>query len=55
MIDGDTVEVRGTRVSLHGIDASEIAELCKDDKGKDHRSQTAALALSYHIGKRLVT
>ena len=56
MIDGDTLDVRGTRIRLHGIDAPESAQLCKDAAGKDYRcGQTAALALSEHIGKRLVT
>ena len=56
VIDGDTLDVRGTRIRLHGIDAPESAQLCKDAAGKDYRcGQTAALALSEHIGKRLVT
>jgi endonuclease YncB( thermonuclease family) len=56
VIDGDTLEVRGTRIRLHGIDAPESAQLCKDAAGKDyHCGQTAALALSDHIGKRLVS
>ncbi|KQO65811.1 hypothetical protein ASF20_21455 [Methylobacterium sp. Leaf88] len=56
VIDGDTLEVRGTRIRLHGIDAPESAQVCKDAAGKDYRcGQTAALALSDYIGKRLVT
>ncbi|MGU3358877.1 thermonuclease family protein [Methylobacterium sp. M6A4_1b] len=56
VIDGDTLEVRGTRIRLHGIDAPESAQLCKDADGKDYRcGQTAALTLSDHIGNRLAT
>ncbi|KQQ13704.1 nuclease [Methylobacterium sp. Leaf121] len=56
IIDGDTLDVRGTRIRLHGIDAPESAQLCKDAAGKDYRcGQAAALALADHIGKRLVT
>jgi hypothetical protein len=41
---------------LHGIDAPESAQLCKDAIGKDYRcGQAAALALSDHIKKRVVT
>lgn len=56
VIDGDTLDVRGTRIRLHGIDAPESTQLCKYGAGKDYRcGQTAALALSDHIGKRLLT
>jgi endonuclease YncB( thermonuclease family) len=56
VIDGDTLEVRGTRIRLHSIDAPESAQVCKDADGKDYRcGQTAALAISDHIGKRFVT
>ncbi|KQO66055.1 nuclease [Methylobacterium sp. Leaf87] len=54
--DGDTVVIRETRIRLHGIDAPESAQTCKDATGKDYRcGQAAALALADHIGKRVVT
>ena len=28
VIDGDTLEIHGTRIRLHGIDAPESAQLC---------------------------
>ncbi|WP_244475646.1 thermonuclease family protein [Methylobacterium sp. Leaf466] len=56
MIDGDTLEVRGTRIRLHGIDAPESGQRCKDVAGKDYRcGQAAALALADRIGKRIIT
>ena len=49
--DGDTVVIRDTRIRLHGIDAPESAQLCKDAAGRDYRcGQVAALALSDRIG-----
>ncbi|OYD82526.1 thermonuclease family protein [Azospirillum brasilense] len=56
VIDGDTLEIHGTRIRLHGIDAPESAQLCQDAAGKDWRcGQKAALALSDRIGRRPVT
>ncbi|KQT80554.1 thermonuclease family protein [Methylobacterium sp. Leaf466] len=54
--DGDTLVIRETRIRLHGIDAPESAQTCKDATSKDYRcGQAAALALADHIGKRMVT
>lgn len=56
VIDGDTLEVRGARIRLHGIDAPESQQLCQDAAGKDWRcGQKAAVALSDRIGRRPVT
>lgn len=56
VIDGDTLEVRGIRIRLHGIDAPESAQTCKDAAGQDYRcGQTAALALADRIAQRTVT
>ncbi len=33
LIDGDTIEVAGTTVRLHGIDAPETGQRCKDRDG----------------------
>lgn len=35
VIDGDTLEVAGTRIRLGGIDAPEMAETCTDARGAD--------------------
>ncbi|WP_375572182.1 thermonuclease family protein [Seohaeicola saemankumensis] len=34
VIDGDTIEVAGTRVRLHGIDAPESSQTCSTEQGK---------------------
>ena len=55
VIDGDTVEIRGTRIRLHGIDAPESRQLCTRPPGQSWRcGQQAALALSDRIGRRSV-
>ena len=54
--DGDTLEIRGTRIRLHGIDAPESSQHCVRPSGQDWRcGQLAALALSDRIGRRSVS
>lgn len=54
--DGDSLEIRGTRIRLHGIDAPESRQLCTRASGQDWRcGQQAALALSDQIGQRSVS
>jgi endonuclease YncB( thermonuclease family) len=56
VVDGDTLEIHGTRIRLHGIDAPESAQLCLDRDGRKWRcGQRAALALADRIGRRPVT
>jgi endonuclease YncB( thermonuclease family) len=51
VIDGDTLEIRGTRIRLHGVDAPESGQSCLSRNGKNYRcGQHAALALSDKIG-----
>lgn len=53
VIDGDTLEIHGVRVRLHGIDAPESGQTCKDGTGNIYRcGQQAALKLSDFIGRR---
>lgn len=54
--DGDSLEIRGMRIRLHGIDAPESNQLCIRPSGERWRcGQQAALALSDRIGRRGVT
>jgi endonuclease YncB( thermonuclease family) len=56
VIDGDTIEVHGTRIRLFGIDAPESDQTCQDDMGKPYRcGQKAANALSEFIGNGTVS
>lgn len=45
--DGDTIEIHGERIRIHGVDAPESAQTCQDAEGAAWRcGQSAALALS---------
>lgn len=56
IIDGDTIEIVGTRIRLHGIDAPESGQRCQDARGQDYRcGQRAAFALADWIGQATVS
>jgi endonuclease YncB( thermonuclease family) len=55
VIDGDTLEVHGSRIRLHGIDAPESSQLCTKPSGERWRcGQKASLALADHIDRSTV-
>lgn len=52
VIDGDTIEVAGTRIRFNGIDAPEGKQICRDAKGKNYRcGQAATKALDGWLAK----
>lgn len=52
LIDGDTIEIHGRRIRLHGIDAPESRQECQRPNGTKWRcGQQVALALEKHIGR----
>lgn len=56
VIDGDTIEIAGTRIRLHGIDAPESGQRCEDAEGRFyHCGQRAAFALADRIGRATVS
>ncbi|GEP04774.1 thermonuclease family protein [Methylobacterium oxalidis] len=56
VIDGDTIELRGIRIRLYGIDAPEAAQTCEDSAGRSYRcGRAAAHALAGRIGSGTVT
>jgi len=56
VIDGDTIEIHGTRIRLWGIDAPEHDQLCRgEDSEQYHCGARAANKLDEFIGSRPVT
>jgi len=55
-IDGDTIEIRGTRIVLHGIDAPEIDQICQAKRGLTYKCGVVSReALSSLLSGRTVT
>ena len=55
VIDGDTLEIHGTRIRLWGIDAPESAQLCRGDDSLQYRcGARAANHLDAFIARRPV-
>jgi endonuclease YncB( thermonuclease family) len=54
VIDGDTLEIHGQRIRLHGIDAPESGQSCEKDGKQYQCGRQAALALADKIGRTTV-
>ena len=55
VIDGDTIEVAGQRIRIHGIDAPELNQTCWDDNGEFPCGRNMAQVMVSRSGKRPVT
>lgn len=55
VIDGDTIDIHGTRIRLNGIDAPESRQTCEANGANYRCGQRAAIALSDFLATRVVS
>lgn len=49
VIDGDTLEIHGSRIRLHGIDAPESRQACTESNGAAWRCGQAAALMEWTL------
>ena len=54
VIDGDTLDVQGTRIRLYGVDAPETRQTCRKGRREWDCGQAATTALRDKLGRRQV-
>ena len=55
VIDGDTLEMHGKRIRLHGIDAPESGQTCRSQSGKTYRcGQLAAEQMAKYTKRKTI-
>lgn len=54
VIDGDTLDLHGSRIRLWGVDAPESRQLCDTDAGPERCGQIAANRLDAHMANRSI-
>ena len=55
VIDGDTLEMHGKRIRLHGIDAPESGQTCKSESGEAYRcGQLSAEHMAKYIKHKII-
>jgi endonuclease YncB( thermonuclease family) len=55
VVDGDSLEIHGARIRIHGIDAPESGQWCSRDQIAYRCGQEAAFALADKIGLKVVS
>ncbi len=55
VIDGDSLEVDGNRIRIHGIDARELGQTCLDHHGEFPCGRDMAKAMLSLVGERPAT
>ena len=56
VVDGDTLEMHGNRIRLHGIDAPESGQSCSDEKNKRFRcGQVSANRMASYVSGKTVS
>lgn len=55
VIDGDTLEMHGKRIRLHGIDAPESGQTCRSQSGKNYRcGQLSAKQMAKYTKRKTI-